>query len=304
LADTVERSENLFSMSEFWDWWQHLPQHISPIIFEIGWFRLQYYGLMYIVAFTLTYFLVLYRIRHETRFEFSKNQVNDLTTYAILGLIIGARLGYVVFYNLAYYLRHPLEIFLPFSFSNGFAFTGISGMSYHGGLIGILLAVSWYVRKANLNYWQVMDLYVPAVPLGYTFGRLGNFINGELFGRATTAPIGMYFPQAPEKMLRHPSQLYEALFEGIFLFIILWSIRKIKVPTGAMLAIYVIGYGTVRFFIEFFREPDAHLGFIFLSFSMGQILCAMMIAGGLSLYFYLKQIEKRQHNRKRSKARR
>ncbi len=291
-------------MSEFWDWWQHLPQHISPVIFEIGWFRLQYYGLMYIVAFALTYFLVRYRIKHEARFEFSKNQVNDSITYAIVGLIIGARLGYVVFYNLGYYLRHPLEIFLPFSFSNGFAFTGISGMSYHGGLIGILLAAVWYVRKAKLNYWQLMDLYVPAVPLGYTFGRLGNFLNGELFGRATTAPIGMYFPQASERALRHPSQLYEAFFEGIFLFIILWSIRKIKMPTGAMLAIYVIGYGSVRFFIEFFREPDAHLGFIFLSFSMGQILCTIMIAGGIGLYFYLKKIEQQQQRRQRRKVKR
>jgi len=274
-------------MGAFWDWWQHLPQNISPVIVEIGWFRLQYYGLMYIVAFALTYFLALYRINHEARFEFSKNQVNDLTTYAILGLIIGARLGYVLFYNLSYYLRHPLEIFLPFSFSNGFTFTGISGMSYHGGLIGILLAVFWYIRKAKLNYWEVMDLYVPVVPLGYTFGRLGNFINGELFGRATTSPIGMYFPQAPGKALRHPSQLYEAFFEGIFLFIILWSVRKFRVPRGAMLALYVIGYGTVRFLIEYFREPDAHLGFIFLSFSLGQLLCAAMIACGISLYFYL-----------------
>jgi phosphatidylglycerol:prolipoprotein diacylglycerol transferase len=289
-------------MSEFWDWWQHLPQHISPVIFQIGWFRLQYYGLMYIVAFALTYFLVLYRIRHEARFELSKDQVNDITTHAILGLIIGARLGYVLFYNLAYYLHHPLEIILPFSFSNGFTFTGISGMSYHGGLIGVLLAVFWYVRRAKLNYWQVMDLYVPVVPLGYTFGRLGNFINGELFGRVTTAPIGMYFPLAPDKALRHPSQLYEAFFEGIFLFIILWSIRKIKLPTGAMLAIYIIGYGTVRFFIEFFRQPDPQLGFIFLSFSMGQILCTMMIAGGIGLYFYLKKIEQRQQKHKRSKA--
>lgn len=304
MADTIERSANLVAMSEFWDWWQHLPQHISPVIFQIGWFRLQYYGLMYIVAFALTYFLVRYRIKHEARFEFSKNQVNDSITYAIVGLIIGARLGYVVFYNLGYYLRHPLEIFLPFSFSNGFAFTGISGMSYHGGLIGILLAAVWYVRKAKLNYWQLMDLYVPAVPLGYTFGRLGNFLNGELFGRATTAPIGMYFPQAPERALRHPSQLYEAFFEGIFLFIILWSIRKIKMPTGAMLAIYVIGYGSVRFFIEFFREPDAHLGFIFLSFSMGQILCTVMIAGGIGLYFYLKQIEQQQQRRQRRKVKR
>ncbi len=241
------------------------------------------------MAFALTYFLVLYRIKHEVRFEFSKNQVNDITTYAIVGLIIGARLGYVLFYNISYYVRQPLEIFLPFSFSNGFAFTGISGMSYHGGLIGILLAVFWYIRKARLDYWDVMDLYVPVVPLGYTFGRLGNFINGELFGRATTSPIGMYFPQAPDKALRHPSQLYEAFFEGIFLFILLWSIRKMKLPGGAMLAIYVFGYGAVRFFIEYFREPDAHLGFVLSSFSMGQILCAAMMAGGMGLYFYLRR---------------
>jgi len=293
LAKIIERSAKQSLMSEFWDWWQHLPQHISPVIFEIGWFRLQYYGLMYIVAFALTYFLVLYRVKHEERFGFSKDQVNDLTTYAILGLIIGARLGYVLFYNLSYYMRHPLEIILPFSFSNGFTFTGISGMSYHGGLIGILLLVFWYIRKAKLEYWDVMDLYVPVVPLGYTFGRLGNFINGELFGRTTTSAIGMYFPQAPEKVLRHPSQLYEAFFEGVFLFLLLWSIRKFKVPKGAMLALYVIGYGTVRFVIEFFREPDSHLGFILSSFSMGQILCALMIAGGIGLYFYLKQKEQR-----------
>lgn len=289
MAEIIERSAKQTLISEFWDWWQHLPQHISPVILEIGWFRLQYYGLMYIVGFALTYFLVLYRVKHEERFEFSKNQVNDLTTYAVLGLIIGARLGYVLFYNLSYYMRHPLEIFLPFSFSNGFTFTGISGMSYHGGLIGILLLVFWYIRKAKLNFWDVMDLYVPVVPLGYTFGRLGNFINGELFGRTTTSAIGMYFPQAPEKALRHPSQLYEAFFEGIFLFILLWSIRKFKVPKGAMLALYVIGYGTVRFVIEFFREPDSHLGFVLSSFSMGQILCALMIAGGIGLYFYLRQ---------------
>lgn len=280
-------------MSEFWDWWQHLPQNISPIIFEIGWFKVQYYGLSYIAAFALTYFLVLYRIKHEERFTFTKDQINDITTYAILGLIVGARLGYVLFYNFAYYLRHPLEIFLPFSFSNGFTFTGISGMSYHGGLIGALLAVTWYLRKNKLDFWDGVDLYFTVVPLGYTFGRLGNFMNGELFGRVTTAPIGMYFPQAPDAALRHPSQLYEAFFEGVFLFFILWHIRKLKKPRGAMLAFYVIGYGTVRFFIEFFRQPDAHIGFIFLSFSMGQILCAMMIAGGIGLYLYLRQTQQR-----------
>ncbi|MBW2518104.1 MAG: prolipoprotein diacylglyceryl transferase [Deltaproteobacteria bacterium] len=280
-------------MSEFWDWWQHLPQNISPVLFEIGWFKVQYYGLSYIAAFAMTYFLVLYRIKHEERFAFNKDQINDITTYAILGLIIGARLGYVLFYNLAYYLQHPLEIFLPFSFSNGFRFTGISGMSYHGGLIGTLLAVTWYIRKNKLEFWDAVDLYFPVVPLGYTFGRLGNFMNGELFGRVTTAPIGMVFPQAPNAALRHPSQLYEAFFEGIFLFFILWGIRNIKKPRGAMLAFYVIGYGTVRFFIEFFRQPDAHIGFVVLSFSMGQILCVLMIAGGIGLYLYLRQTQQR-----------
>jgi len=276
-------------VAEFWDWWQHLPQAIDPVIFSIGSFRLQYYGLMYIVAFAITFFLVLYRVKREERFAITTDQVKDLTTYMILGLVIGARLGYVLFYNLSYYLDHPLEIILPFSFSNGVTFTGISGMSYHGGLIGVIL-ISWlYVRKAGLDWWSTVDLYLPAIPLGYTFGRLGNFINGELFGRVTTASIGMYFPLAEPGKLRHPSQLYEAFFEGIFLFAILWSIRKVKMPSGAMLALYLIGYGTVRFFIEYFREPDAHIGLVFLSFSMGQILCASMIAAGICLYFYLRR---------------
>ncbi len=274
-------------MNDFWTWWQHVPQNLSPVIFEIGWFKLQYYGLMYIVAFAVTFFLVLYRIKHEDRFEITSDQVKDVTTYLILGLIVGARLGYVLFYNFSYYLKHPLEIILPFSFSNGMTFTGISGMSYHGGLIGVIFAAWYYVRKEKLDWWNVVDLYIPAIPLGYTFGRLGNFINGELYGRLTTSPIGMYFPMAPAGELRHPSQLYEAFFEGIFLFAILWSIRKIKLPKGAMLALYLIGYGVVRFFIEYFREPDAHIGFVFLSFSMGQILCSLMIAGGIFLYFYL-----------------
>jgi phosphatidylglycerol:prolipoprotein diacylglycerol transferase len=274
-------------MYDFQIWWQHLPQNISPVIFEIGGFKLQYYGLMYIVAFAITFFLVLYRLKHENRFELTTDQVKDITTYLILGLIVGARLGYVLFYNLSYYIKHPLEIIIPFSFSNGITFTGISGMSYHGGLIGATLAAWFYFNKAKLNWWSGVDLFVPVIPLGYTFGRLGNFINGELFGRVTTSAVGMYFPMAPAGQLRHPSQLYEAFFEGIFLFVILWSIRKIKIPNGAMLALYLIGYGIVRFFIEYFREPDAHLGFVLLSFSMGQILCLLMVAAGMLLYVFL-----------------
>ncbi len=280
-------------MNEFWQWWQNLPAAIDPVVFQVGGFKLQYYGLMYLVAFAITYALVRWRIAREQRFAISVAQVNDLTTYAILGLIVGARLGYVLFYNPAYYLRHPLEIVLPFDFSNGVTFTGISGMSYHGGLIGILLAAWRYTRKAHLRLREVVDLYVPAAPLGYTFGRLGNFINGELYGRVTDSPIGMYFPAAGDHMLRHPSQLYEAAFEGIFLFFILWRLRRIKAPPGAMLAYYVIGYGVVRFFIEYFRQPDAHLGFVLLSFSMGQVLCAAMIVAGAGLLAYLKKTQPR-----------
>ena len=274
-------------MSGFRYTWQHLPENIDPVIFGIGWFKLQYYGMMYVVAFGLTYFLVMYRLKREDRFEVSTEQAKDLLLNMLLGLIIGARLGYVIFYQFSYYIGRPLEIFLPFSFGNGITFTGISGMSYHGGLIGVLFAAWLYIHKHGLSYRAMCDLIAPVAPLGYTFGRLGNFINGELYGRMTSSPIGMYFPLSPERTLRHPSQLYEAFFEGIFLFAVLWSIRKKNLPQGSLLAIYLMGYGVVRFFIEYFREPDAHLGFVLFSFSMGQILCLLMINTGLLLYVYL-----------------
>ncbi len=275
-------------MNTFLAWWQHLPEKIDPVIFQIGSFKLQYYGLMYIVAFGLTYLLVCYRIKRENRFSISVEQVQELITAMIVGLILGARLGYVVFYNLSYYIQNPLEIILPFSFSNGISFTGISGMSYHGGLIGVAVASLYYTRKHQLDFFHMADLFIPAIPLGYTFGRLGNFINGELYGRVTTSLFGMYFPYAPGHDLRHPSQLYEAFFEGIVLFIILWNIRKRIKTKGAMLSFYLIGYGFVRFCIEYVRQPDAHIGFVFLSFSMGQLLCFAMMTGGLILFLFLR----------------
>jgi len=279
-------------MDAFWQWWQHIPERIDPVIFQIGSFRLQYYGLMYIVVFAVCYALIRYRRTREERFSnVSVTQVTDLVTVGILGVIIGGRLGYVLFYNLDYYLRHPLEIFLPFSFSGGFHFTGISGMSFHGGLIAIILFSWLYIRRTGLRFRQMADLFIPAIPLGYTFGRIGNFINGELYGRVTDMPWGMYFPLSPQRVLRHPSQLYEAIFEGIVLFVVLWNLRKVPLPEGAMLSLFLIGYGTVRFFIEFFREPDAHLGTVFLSFSMGQLLCAAMILAGIILFFWLKRMD-------------
>ncbi|MGD8702508.1 MAG: prolipoprotein diacylglyceryl transferase [Desulfosarcina sp.] len=277
-------------MQQIIDWWQHLPQHMDPVILEIGSFRLQYYGLMYIVAFAITYGLAYYRLRRESRFTIDVEQLQGLMTAMIVGLIIGARLGYVLFYNLTYYLQHPLEIVLPFEFSNGFRFTGITGMSYHGGLIGVVIAAVIFVRRHRLDFFDMADLIVPCIPLGYTFGRLGNFINGELYGRVTTHPIGMFFPLAPGSERRHPSQLYEAFFEGIFLFVVLWILKTRVTTRGAMLALYLMGYGLVRFFIEYARQPDAHLGFIVQSLSMGQLLClAMILAGGVLLVYLKKQ---------------
>ncbi len=273
-----------------------MPEKMSPVIFEIGWFKLQYYGLMYIVAFGITYGMVLYRVKSEKRFSVSGDDVQNLMLFTIFGVIAGGRFGYILFYNLSYYLRNPLEIFLPFQFLNGsIIFTGISGMSFHGGLIGVLISVWLYIRKTSLNFRDIVDLFAPVVPLGYTFGRLGNFINGELYGRITTSPIGMHFPLAPGMALRHPSQLYEAFFEGIFLFAVLWNLRKLQNPRGAMLAFYITGYGTVRFFIEYYRQPDVQLGFIFMSFSMGQVLCTLMVLGGIFLYLYLYRIEQRSY---------
>ena len=273
-------------MNRLLNWWQHLPENIDPVLFSIGSFKVQYYGLMYLVAFGITYLLLVYRINSESRFDLSKTSIQGLMTAMILGLVLGARLGYVAFYNLSYYAKHPLEIFLPFSFSNGFHFTGISGMSYHGGLIGVILASLVFIRQNRLNFLDMADLVAPAAPLGYTFGRLGNFINGELYGRITTHPLGMYFPSAPGAGPRHPSQLYEAAFEGVLLFTVLWSLRKRNYPKGAMLAFYLIGYGTVRFVIEFFREPDSHLGYVWGGFSMGQVLCMAMVLAGAVGYGY------------------
>jgi phosphatidylglycerol:prolipoprotein diacylglycerol transferase len=280
-------------MEAFWHWWQHLPEHMDPVIFRIGSFKLQYYGLMYLVAFGITYALISYRIKKEDRWELSKEHLQGLLTAMIIGLVIGARIGYVLFYNLAYYLKHPLEIILPVSFNGGVHFTGISGMSYHGGLICTIIAAGWYIRKNGLNFKAMADLCIPCIPVAYAFGRLGNFINGELWGRTTSVPWGMYFLTG-DHLLRHPSQLYEAFGEGIVLFLILWPLRnKVRTP-GAMLPLYLIGYGAIRFIIEYFRQPDAQLGFVFLKFSMGQLLCTGMMAAGILLWWYFAKQARRQ----------
>jgi len=211
------------------NWWNHIPEHINPNIFEIGSFQIRYYGLMYIVAFTITYLLVLHRLNNEG-YKYSKAVIQNYFVWSILGVLIGGKLGFVLFYNLPYFIAHPLRMFNP------------SGMSYHGGLLGVIVASLFFCRKNSINLWHFADLLTPAIPLGYTFGRLGNFLNGELYGQVTSVPWAMYFPLDTTHQLRHPSQLYEAFFEGIFLFIILWSIRKKCLFNGFHFCLYIIIY--------------------------------------------------------------
>jgi len=257
-------------------WLNHLPEHINPNILSVGAFHLRYYSLMYVVALAVIYLLARYRLKDE-KIEYSRETVSRYLLWAMFGAVVGGRLGHVI-YEFKSYAPDLLSAFLPFNFSGGFHLTGYSGMSYHGGLIGVLLITVLFCRKNGINIWRFADLFSPAFPLGYMFGRLGNFINGELYGRITAVPWGMYFPLDPIHRLRHPSQLYEALFEGLFLFLILWMLRKPRRYDGFLFSLYLIGYGTARFFIEFAREPDRLIGNLF---TPGQIFCVGMIVSGV-----------------------
>lgn len=274
--------------------WQTLPHHISPYLFDAGFFRLHWYGFMYVVAFSVAALLIWYRVKHE-KFLYTKEQIFDLLFWLIFGLLIGGRLGYVLVYEPMYYLSHPLQIFSPFGFVDGnLRLVGIAGMSYHGGLIGGILAGLWFAKKRRMDIWELVRFVVPTIPLAYFFGRIGNFINGELYGRATDVPWGMYFPRDPSGVLRHPSQLYEALLEGLLLFAVLWMLKKKNFFKGFFLGAYIIGYGIARFFVEFFREPDPQLGAIALGLTMGQILSGAMIVGGTVFLVVMKRKDERR----------
>lgn len=178
-------------MKDFFGGWVHLPEQINPIAFSIGPIKVHWYGIMYLVAFFVVYQVVLYRIRTE-RLGYQKKIIGDFISWAVLGVFIGGRIGYVLFYNLQYYLSNPWSVISPFEYSNGWHYVGISGMSYHGALLGVLICTLIFCRRHKINFLKFSDLVIPAIPLGYTFGRLGNFINGELYGRVTSVPWGMY----------------------------------------------------------------------------------------------------------------
>ncbi len=269
------------------DWWAHIPEHINPVFLSFGQFKIYWYGLMYPVGFLTSFFLVIYRIRSE-KLLLEESTIFDFLLWAIISAVIGGRIGHVVTSDLSYYLANPWRIISPFDFSAGLRYTGILGMSYHGGVIALVLAYLLFCYIRKINHWQFADIVVPAIPAGYTFGRIGNFINGELYGKVTNLPWGMYFPTDPTNQLRHPSQLYEAFLEGIVLFIILWSLRKKKCFNGLTLSFYLIGYGVIRFFIEFVREPSGivklYLGFM----NLAQVMSLLMIMAGLLIILIRK----------------
>ncbi|MDI6778514.1 MAG: prolipoprotein diacylglyceryl transferase [Patescibacteria group bacterium] len=269
-----------------------MPEKFNPVAFHLGPVAVSRYGIMYVVAFGIVYYLVRYRVRTE-KLGISFEAVQEFFPWGILGLLIGARLGDVFIYDWSYFKNHLSQIFLPFDIYNHWHYIGIYGMSYFGGLVGLAAAfVIFSFLRLNLKkqgfgkMLEFSDLFAPAVPLAFAFGRLGNFINGELWGRVTTVPWGMYFPQDFSGQLRHPSQLYEMFLEGILLFVILWSLRKFKFSTGYLTAFYLIGYGLARFAAEFFREPDN--GWFFWSLTIGQWFSVIIIFFGISIMIQKK----------------
>lgn len=230
---------------------------------------------MYIFGFASSYLLTIYQLRKNTSLKISRAAIDDLYFYLILGLIVGARLGYILFYNLAFYIENPLEVFIVWH----------GGMSFHGGFIGTFIAGYFVIKKWQLNFFSVADLIIPTCPIGIGLGRIGNFINAELLGKPSNVTWAMVFPQGGV-VARHPSQLYEAFLEGFVLFVVLWVYKNYKKREGEVFALFLILYGIFRIFCEYFREPDQQVGYILGVLTMGQILSSAMIIAGLLLRFF------------------
>ena len=256
------------------------PQ-FDPVAFSIGPLAVRWYGLMYLLGFIG--FLLLGKLRARDQWRgLTKQDIDDLLFFGVLGVIVGGRLGYVMFYKPGYYFSHPLEIFMIWK----------GGMASHGGIIGVITVMFLFARSRAKPFLQVADFVVPLIPQGLAFGRIGNFINGELWGRPADPhvwPWAMIFPQAGDNIPRHPSQIYEFLLEGVLLFVILWIYSRKPRPVGTVSALFLIGYGVLRIIAEFAREPDAFLGLLAFDFSMGQWLSLPMIVIGVVLFIYAKR---------------
>lgn len=256
---------------------------IDPVALQIGPLAIHWYGLTYLAAFGLFFLLARQRLKHQpyvdirTPAPWSARDVEDLLFLGVMGVVLGGRLGYCLFYKPAYYAAHPLEILALWQ----------GGMSFHGGLLGVLVSQWWFARSRGRPWLQVMDLIAPCVPTGLAAGRLGNFINGELWGRVAdpSLPWAMVFPGAGPAP-RHPSQIYQFLLEGLLLFVLLWLLARKPQPQGRVSAAFLMGYGIFRFIAEYFRQPDDYLGLLSLGLSMGQWLCLPMVLAGVALWLW------------------
>jgi phosphatidylglycerol---prolipoprotein diacylglyceryl transferase len=253
------------------------PQ-LNPVALQIGPIAIHWYGLTYLVAFGLFMWLGIKRVQlvQFASRDWGRRDIEDLLFYGVLGVVIGGRLGYALFYKPGYYLSHPLEILAVWK----------GGMSFHGGLLGVLVAMALFAYTRRRQFLDVTDLIAPCVPTGLASGRIGNFINAELPGRLAdpSLPWGMIYPHAGD-LPRHPSSLYQFALEGLLLFVILWFYAKKPRGLGQVSGVFLIGYGSLRFIAEYFRQPDEFLGLLALQLSMGQWLCVPMVAAGLALWF-------------------
>lgn len=244
---------------------------IDPVIVSFGPLAVRWYGLMYLIGLAAAYYLAMREVKLG-RSVYTEQQVSDLLFYGFIGAILGGRIGYVLFYQFEHFLADPLYLFMMHQ----------GGMSFHGGLLGAVVVIALFAKKTKTSLWQLGDFVAPLVPIGLGAGRIGNFINGELWGRTTDVSWGMVFPGAGP-LPRHPSQLYEFALEGVVLFILLFLYTRKPRPVGSAGGLFLLGYGCFRFIIEYFREPDDHLGLLSLGFSMGQWLCMPMILAGLAI---------------------
>ena len=253
------------------------PQ-FDPVALQLGPVAIHWYGITYLVAFALFLFLAKRRLQHQpyadwvAQGKWAIQDVDDLLTYGVIGVVLGGRVGYCLFYKLAYYAQHPIEVLYVWE----------GGMSFHGGMLGVIAAMALFAWQRKRPWLAVTDFIAPCVPTGLAAGRVGNFINGELWGKAADPDLSwaMAFPQSGSLLARHPSQLYQFLGEGLLLFAVMWFYARKPRQVGAVSGVFLMGYGLMRFMAEYFREPDAHLGLLALGWSMGQWLCVPMVAVG------------------------
>ena len=252
--------------------------HINPVLVKLGLFEIRYYGLIYALSIVITYFFLAYLVK-QRKINLAKTEIADMLFYGMIGAVVGARIFYILFYNLSYFLANPIKIFAVWE----------GGLSWHGGFTGVLIAGYIFCRVKKINFWEIADLAVIPVSACLMLGRIGNFMNSELYGRITNLPWAVKFDTA--EGFRHPSQLYES-FKNLVIFSVLWNVKDRKLPKGVMFSLFLVMYSVFRFIIEFFRQPDAQLGFILGPLTMGQLLNIPVFLAGIFLLVYFFKFHK------------